>query len=681
MLGLGTNSLGIGLVIQLRDRFTQNANTVMQSMNRLHKNAEAIMRSNLTTLRQVGFGMTMAGGLGIAAMGSWVKEGAKFRYTMDAVGAVTHATKEEMRLMSEKAMDMGRKTVFTIQEIADSMKFLGMAGFSPKDIVGTIDAVTALGAATDTAIGGKGGAADMMTNMMTAFGMAADQSMRAANIMSKATVSANLTVTDLHEALKYAASDFTTLGLSFEEASAAIMMLGNAGIHGSMAGTALGNMLRKLSIAMTEFGTKRQVKGLEQFGITASDVVDKFGNMKSLVQVIDTLFNKIGGGNVKALAAIQAITGIRGARGLIPLIREIRMGKSFGEYAKMLKEVDKNEALRIAADRMNNLTGDTFLLTSAWSAFKAKFSEALDPLLRFGTQVLKKIVDYMTAIASTRVGKAFIILGATLVALIPIAGAFLVILSTIGLMMVNSKIGYTAMVNAGRWAWNALIARALTYLGVLRGIKATEGINKAGSLFDKLTGRIIVPASKMQGGGIVGNLLRYITSLVPAFGRLVPTVLRLVPIIGWVVAGMTALYAMGFKLKDVWWALKGTIITLVGTIANVIMWIIDALTLDWNGINDRFSQRQSHIMNSAFNTDDEQKARFSKMNSYSRNAGSEAYSYLQGRGEKAFMSRLIPNGNNVGPTTVNIHVDGKKTIEHVVKTGQENDVYTKLGFN
>ena len=579
-LGLGSSSLGIGLAIHLRDHFTMKANQVAASMNRLHKNANMAMRANLRAVRNIGIGMAAVGAMGIRAMVGWVKQGMEFQFTMDAVKAVANDTTATFEELKQKALEVGGSTVFTIKEVGGAMKYLGMAGFARKEIIGTIDAVTALGAATDTKIGGKGGAADMMTNMMTAFGLTADESMRTADILTAMTTSANVDISSLHEALKYSASDFTALNMSFEESAAAIAMLGNAGIQGSVAGTAMGNMLRQLTKAMTDFGTKRQAKGLGKFGLIPADVMDEKGNMLELTKVMDTFYGKLGKmGNIEALASLQAIVGIRGARGLIPLIREIKMGKTLGELVDIAKFKSAGEALRIAAARMDNIKGDTLLLKSAWSEFTARFTDAITPLIRVVLKGLTKIVKFLSKVASNKWGKALLIGVAAFTILLTVAGAFLAILGTIGLGLKNSIVSFKAMKMAGVWAWNSMAAAAARYGAVaqgaswmgrggvytkkgVKGFQSSKGVGKAagrGGLLSGMLSTFGLGAGSRMAGGAGAAASKGIKGFVGGLGKATPILFklgRLGSIIGLV---SLALEAMGIGLGDIFSGLLASI--------------------------------------------------------------------------------------------------------------------------
>jgi TP901 family phage tail tape measure protein len=70
---------------------------------------------------------------------------------MSNVKAITLATDEDMEKLTNQAMELGSKTVFTALESAEAMKFLGMAGLDTNRIMETLPATMdlAAGSATD----------------------------------------------------------------------------------------------------------------------------------------------------------------------------------------------------------------------------------------------------------------------------------------------------------------------------------------------------------------------------------------------------------------------------------------------------------------------------------------------------------------------------------------------------
>lgn len=195
-----------------------------------------------------------------------------FSDQMKTVGAVSGSTSDELERLSLKAKELGRTTSFTATQVAAMMTELGRAGFSPDEIDAMIASVLNLSRAsgTDAAL-----SAGIMSATIRQFSLDASQATRVADVL---TYTANKTfnsVEGLGEALKYAGPVAAQLGMTLEETVAILGTLGNVGIQGSEAGTAL----RRLSTLSAAEAAKMQ----QVFGVAFRDSA---GNARPLVDVL-----------------------------------------------------------------------------------------------------------------------------------------------------------------------------------------------------------------------------------------------------------------------------------------------------------------------------------------------------------------------------------------------------------
>lgn len=88
-------------------------------------------------------------GLGVAA----VKTAADFDSAMSQVAAVSGATGNDLQSLRDKAREMGEKTKFSASEAAEAMNYMAMAGWKTGDMLGGIEGIMNLAAASgeDTA--------------------------------------------------------------------------------------------------------------------------------------------------------------------------------------------------------------------------------------------------------------------------------------------------------------------------------------------------------------------------------------------------------------------------------------------------------------------------------------------------------------------------------------------------
>lgn len=183
--------------------------------------------------------------------------------------------------MTQVVRNVGMKTKFKVTEVADAAKFLAMAGFNVDAIQQAISPIADIALVGDTELGKT---ADLVTNIMTAYNIAPNKMRNAADIMTNTFTMSNTTLTEIAEAYKYAASLLSAGNVSFEEATAAIGVLGDAGIKGSQAGTTMRTIMANIANP-----TKKQQAGWDEIGVS---LTDKNGKRKNLLQVFQELHDK-----------------------------------------------------------------------------------------------------------------------------------------------------------------------------------------------------------------------------------------------------------------------------------------------------------------------------------------------------------------------------------------------------
>jgi TP901 family phage tail tape measure protein len=447
MISLGNQNIGIGLAVRLHDHFSVKAAAITATMSAMHRNTQAVMMSNLRAVRGLALGFGIAGAVMTAGFAQTIKIAADFGWIMRGTQAVTQATDIQMKSMARSAIELSKGTVYAATEIGSAMEYLGRAGYTVPQINQTIEAVTMLGAATDAAIGGKGGVADMMTNMMTAFNMTAKASGRMSDILAYSTTRANIDVFDLHEALKFAGSSATQLKIPFEDVVAMVTVLGNAGIKAGIAGRSLGNVFQYMARAASTFRTKSQTDVLKILGIHPTQLRTIEGTLRPMGEII-RLFTKALKGvyDVEGTAGLQKLLNIRGARAFYPLTRAVSLGWDFNTMLKNIHTNSQGAATMMAKMRMDSLKGDMIILKDIWKAFKIEVGQTLEPFVRIVLKGLQKTMLAMTAFAKTPLGKVFFtltsIIGITVgVAGLLLAGLISIRLITIGVGITGANMG------------------------------------------------------------------------------------------------------------------------------------------------------------------------------------------------------------------------------------------------
>ena len=319
--------------------------------------------------------------VGVVAMGLAFKAALnpaiKFEQAMKDLEAVAFGSADatvpvtkNMGLLSEQAKKLGATTAFSATQAAEGQLFLAKAGFKTNQILASMPSLLDLASASGTELGRT---SDILSDLLGAFGMKAGESGKLADVMAAATSSANVDMETLFETLKTAAPIGIAAGQSMEGITTATALLGNVGIKGSMAGTALKNAFVNLA-APASAGSKV----LKELGIKVSD---SSGNMLSMEKIMLSFGKKAKNlSQVKTIKAFDAVFGKRAMAGAINLTKAV----SSGEFEKMLKNLQSSEgvAKKMALIRMDSTEGSFVQLMSATEGLAISFGSILTPLIR-----------------------------------------------------------------------------------------------------------------------------------------------------------------------------------------------------------------------------------------------------------------------------------------------------------
>lgn len=315
--------------------------------------------------------LTQAGAaLGISVgLGDTVNTYKNFESMMSQVGAISGATGQAFEDLTAKAQEMGATTKFTATEAAEAFNYMAMAGWQPKQMISGISGIMNLAAASGESLGST---SDIVTDALTAFGLKASDSGHFADVLAKASASANTNVGMLGESFKYVAPVAGAMKYSVEDTSLALGLMANSSIKGSMAGTAL-----KTSLANMAAPTDSMATAMEKYGIS---LTDSSGNMKTLKGVMDNLRGSLGGlSETEQTAAASTIFGKEAMAGMLAIINA-----SEEDYNKLSDAIyNADGAAQDMSDTMlDNLEGSMTLMQSAVEGVQNSFGKRLTPYIR-----------------------------------------------------------------------------------------------------------------------------------------------------------------------------------------------------------------------------------------------------------------------------------------------------------
>lgn len=256
-------------------------------------------------------------GMGVAAVGAGLvvatKQYADFDAALHGAGAAfsdvdSSAADYEERLheIGLSARAVAAATEFDAKQTADAMATLVRAGVTSSNAIallpGVADLATAACVEMNEAVGMAVGGLNVMGMMSDKPEILAQNMKRLSDVMAYTADSANMSLTDVSEAITAGGAFFKTANNDLNMFSASLTALANNSIAGAEAGTHLRNIMTNLSAP-----TDKAAAALKSMGIATTD---SSGNLLSLSDIVGQ-FNKamVGMGDAERNANLYAIFG------------------------------------------------------------------------------------------------------------------------------------------------------------------------------------------------------------------------------------------------------------------------------------------------------------------------------------------------------------------------------------
>lgn len=309
----------------------------------------------------------------------------EFGASMSTVEALSGSTAVQMQELAAKAKELGAETAFTANQAAQAMTYMGMAGWDAEEMLSGMDGMINLAAASgeDLAM-----VSDIVTDNLTAFGLTAKDTAHFADVLAAAASNSNTSVAIMGETFSGSAAIAGALGYSIEDMAVAVGLMANAGVKGSVAGTALKNtfngLLNGATLTADAFGE------VEFSAINADGTIDSFS---------DTL-NELRGyfeqmTEAERVQNAMLISDQRGYNGLLAMINSTEE-----DYQSLTDKINdcSGAAQKMADTKLDNLQGDVTLLNSATDGLKMTigemYNDELRKLAQIGTEILTGINEF-----------------------------------------------------------------------------------------------------------------------------------------------------------------------------------------------------------------------------------------------------------------------------------------------
>ena len=232
------------------------------------------------SMQRAGGAMTAGVTAPLAAMGAMsVRVAGNFDQSMQKSIAVMGDVDDAMREnLEQTARDVANTTTHSASQAADSYYYLASAGL---DAAAAMEAMPQVAAFAEAGQLKMAEATDVATNVMSAYNLEASEMSTVTDTLSSTVSNHNQTMQGMAQAMSTVAPIASSLGLSLEETSAAIGQMGDVGIQGERAGTALRNVFSQLSDESSTVATE-----LEGMGVATRN---SSGEVVSLTQLLSNM--------------------------------------------------------------------------------------------------------------------------------------------------------------------------------------------------------------------------------------------------------------------------------------------------------------------------------------------------------------------------------------------------------
>ncbi len=438
-----------------------------------------------SAFRSAGSSLTKSLTLPIVGAGTaLVTVTSNFESSMSKVMAITDTTGQDAAevydKLSQKAKEMGATTRYSASEAADALYYMSLAGWNADESIAGLDGVLSLAAASGMDLGQ---ASDMVTDYLTAFGLASDYASNMADALAYAQANSNTTTQLLGDAFGNCATQAKSFGSSLEETTSYLAALANSGLKGSEAGTALSAVFRDI--------TQKMDNGKIAIGEASVAVMDAEGNFRSLTDILaDVAAATEGLGTAEKSAALMETFTARSIKAVNILLSEGTDSiNAFTEqlYASQGTAAEQSKAM------LNNLQGQLTILKSALEGLAISFGELIIPYVTKAVQFITGLVNKLNSLdegtkktiltiagIAAAIGPVLIIIGKVatgissiikvVTALKPVIAALNAVLAANPIILIIAAIA--ALVAAFIYLWNNCEEFRNFWINLWEGIKS-----------------------------------------------------------------------------------------------------------------------------------------------------------------------------------------------------------------
>lgn len=236
----------------------------------------------------------------------------QFEAQMQRVKAIGEMTEEEFKRMNDLAIQLGASSRYGATEVGEAMEYMGQAGWDASQIEAGVAAVLDLATVADMDLGK---ASETVTDIINAFknagknSLTADDAGMVADLLNVAAVKTSTSIEQLKSSFSNVAPIAGSFNMSLRDLAMGLGLMGNQGVKGAKAGTALKNIITNMNRP-----TEEQTLAMKKYNLMGARQAivngDLLGGIRQMQKALGGLSESERNQVIEIIAGQEALSGV-----------------------------------------------------------------------------------------------------------------------------------------------------------------------------------------------------------------------------------------------------------------------------------------------------------------------------------------------------------------------------------
>ena len=491
--------------------------------------ARDALRSFGQSLKGIGADMMQLSGAIALPLAMSAKAFADYDDKVRILAAITGSAANETAALTKYMRELGATTAFTAEQVAQGGVELARMGFNAAEVKDGLKPIMDLVRATGTETFRLGEVASYASATMRGFGLSSEKFAYVCDIMGVAADNSAMDIADLGEAMKIVAPSAKTINEDIKDTAASLMLMANAGVRGSLAGTSLRKVYQSLAAqsgktaGLSPEQIQEGIRGAAELSGMGISLVDDKGNLRKTNEIMSEIAKKARA--LKTGEKINFATDIFDLRGSLGALSIMDKAASLDGFRKKLDDAAGHNR-KIAEDMEQGIGGAIRLIISQFKEMQISIGEAL--WNTFGKKARDQIITFISAmrtliVENKKLASQIVVgIGAVFafgVALFGLGAAIKILSSAFGILSFAIK-ALTGVLMLGINAYillkNVVLATTAALKAFSLWVAASASISGYTLAIISLTGAFVVLAHYLHLlPGMIGTLKNAFASVAP----------------------------------------------------------------------------------------------------------------------------------------------------------------------